>query len=62
MCPQKWNYRRQSMVLEPELIGQINRQPAFREAIANLGDEAYYDPIDMPGIRPDPSRSDRPQS
>jgi peroxiredoxin len=62
LCPQKWNYRRQSMVLEPELIGEINIQSGFWEAIANLDGEAYYDPIDMPGMRPDPSRSDRPQS
>lgn len=54
LCPQKWNYRRQSMVLEPDLVGELNTAPEFFQATAALGTQAYYEPIDMPGIRQDP--------
>ncbi len=54
LVPHKWNYRRQSMVLEPELIGELNTAPGFFNAAAALGGQAYYEPLDMPGIRPDP--------
>jgi hypothetical protein len=54
LCPGKWNYRRQSMVLDPELIGELNTQDGFYEATAALGGDSYYDAIDMPGIQPDP--------
>jgi len=54
LCPQKWNYRRQSMVLDPELVGELNTAQGFYDATAALGDQAYYDTIDIPGIRQDP--------
>lgn len=54
LCPEKWNYRRQSMVLEPELVGELNTQAGFFEATASLGGDAYYETIDMPGIQQDP--------
>ena len=54
ICPEKWNYRRQSMVLDAELIGELNTQPGFYEATAALGGDAYYDAIDIPGIQQDP--------
>ncbi len=50
LCPQKWNYRRQSMVLEPELVGQINVAPEFWEALDTLGETRYYPPADMQGM------------
>ena len=53
LCPEKWNYRRQAMVLEPELVGQLNTSPEFFEAQDALGDAPYQTPIDMPGIIPD---------
>jgi hypothetical protein len=53
LCPEKWNYRRQSMVLEPELVGELNTQAGFFAATSSLGGQAYYDTIDMPGIRQD---------
>jgi hypothetical protein len=54
LAPDHWNYRRQSMVLDPELIGELNTAPEYFEAIDRLGTSAYYDTIDMPGIRQDP--------
>lgn len=53
LCPEKWNYRRQAMVLEPELVGQLNTSPEFFEAQDALGDAPYQTPIEMPGIIPD---------
>jgi hypothetical protein len=50
VCPGKWNYFRQSMVLEPGLVGEVNRSPEFREARAALGERLYYPITDMPGI------------
>lgn len=50
LSPQKWNYRRQSMVLDPELIGQINLAPEFWEALDALGEAKYYRAADMPGM------------
>ncbi len=55
LCPENWNYFRQSMVLEPELVGQLNTAPEFFAAQAALGDKPYQTPIDMPGIIPDPA-------
>ncbi len=57
LSPERWNYRRQSMVLEPELIGELNTQSGFFEACASLGSDGYYDTIDMPGIKQDPAVS-----
>lgn len=50
LCPDKWSYRRQSMVLDPELVGQPNVSAEYFEAREALGDKHYYPPIDMPGI------------
>ncbi len=50
LCPQKWNHRRQSMALDPELVGQINVTPEYWEAFDALGDAAYYPAADMPGM------------
>jgi hypothetical protein len=51
--PEAWNYRRQSMVLEPELVGGLNVAPEFWAAQDALGADHYYPPVDMPGM-PDP--------
>ncbi len=55
LCPDKWNYRRQSMVLEPALVGELNTAPEFFAVQDALGEQDYHPPIDMPGIvtRPD---------
>ncbi len=49
-CPEQWNFRRQSMVLEPELVGELNTAPEFWAAVAALGERDYHPPIEMPGI------------
>ena len=51
LAPDKWNYRRQSMVLDPQLVGQINSAPEFVQALEDLGEGHYYPPIALPGIR-----------
>ncbi|MCP5200290.1 MAG: hypothetical protein H6977_09760 [Gammaproteobacteria bacterium] len=51
LCPDSWNYRRQSMVLEPELIGQLNTAPEFWAAVDALGDTPYYPPADLSPVR-----------
>ena len=44
--PESWNYRRQSMMLDPECIGEINGGPDFWEAVdASEGD--YYPAADL---------------
>jgi len=60
LVPLKWNYRRQSMVLSPEMIGELNAGEDFFDATAAIGNNAYYDTIDMPGIRQDPLVSGPP--
>ncbi len=52
LSPDKWNYRRQSMVLEDDAVGNLNVQPGFWEAMEALGEDRYYPPIDMEGIAP----------
>ena len=50
LCPENWNYFRQSMVLEPELVGELNTAPESWAALDGLGEQEYHPPIEMPGI------------
>lgn len=50
LSPEKWNYFRQSMVLEPELVGELNTAPEFFARQAALGDKLYVPTTEMPGI------------
>jgi hypothetical protein len=50
LSPDKWNYFRQSMVLEPELVGELNTAPEFWQRQAALGENLYFPTTDMPGI------------
>jgi hypothetical protein len=52
LAPEKWPYLRQSMVLDPELIGALNTDPEFWAAASASEKGGLYPPIDMPGIRP----------
>jgi hypothetical protein len=52
LAPGKWPYLRQSMVLDPELIGQLNTAPEFWAAASASEKGQLYPPIDMPGIQP----------
>lgn len=50
LCPDSWNYRRQSMMLDPESIGELNAGPDFWAAVdAWEGD--YYPPADLTPVR-----------
>lgn len=40
--PDSWNYRRQSMMLDPESIGQLNAGPDFWAAVDANADRPYY--------------------
>ncbi len=51
LCPDSWNYRRQSMMLDPENVGQLNAGPDFWAAVDALGDEPYYPPADLAPVR-----------
>lgn len=62
LCPDKWNYRRQSMVLSPERIGELNAGTDFFDAISALGNEPYYDRVAMAGIQEDPLVERRSES
>ncbi len=55
LCPDKWNYRRQSRVLEPELVGSLDVSPQYFEAQNARDGNAFYPPIDMPGVIGAPS-------
>ena len=45
--PKSWNYRRQSMLLDPEMVGGLNVAPEFWAAVEALGDEQYYPPAEL---------------
>lgn len=47
LCPDKWNYRRQSLVLDEENIGRMAVQPEFWKAMEELGDAPYHRPLDL---------------
>jgi hypothetical protein len=47
LCPDKWHYRRQSNMLDPESIGELNAGPEFWAAVDALGDEPYYPEADF---------------
>lgn len=51
LCPEKWNYRRQAMMLDPELVGQLNAGPEFWAAVDARSDEPYYLPADLTPVR-----------
>lgn len=59
LVPEKWTFRRQAMVLDPELIGALNVSEGYYEAIDALGEDQFYPPIDMPGIDSRPEWLDR---
>ena len=50
LCPEKWNYRRQAMVLDADSVGALNVSPGFWKAMDDLGDNTFYPDIDMPGM------------
>jgi hypothetical protein len=50
LAPGKWNYRRQSMVVSEELIGELNVAPEFWETLQAVGDGYYYKPIALPDM------------
>ena len=47
LCPDSWNYRRQSNMLDPDKVGQLNSGPDFWEAVDALGDKSFYPPADF---------------
>lgn len=47
LCPEKWNYRRQGMMLDPESIGELNAGPDFWAAVDALNGAPYYEPADL---------------
>jgi hypothetical protein len=51
LCPEKWNYRRQAMVLDPDSVGGLNVSPGFWKAMDDLGNDTFYPDIDMPGMK-----------
>ncbi len=50
LCPEKWNYRRQAMVLDADSVGALNVSPGFWKAMDALGNDTFYPDIDMPGM------------
>jgi len=47
LCPEKWNYRRQAMMLDPGSIGELNAGPGFWAAVDALGDAPFYPEPDL---------------
>ena len=50
LCPEKWNFRRQAMVLDPDSVGALNVSPGYWKAMDDLGKNTFYPDIDMPGM------------
>lgn len=44
LCPESWNYRRQSMMLDPESIGELNAGPDFWAAVDDWEGDYYTAP------------------
>jgi hypothetical protein len=42
LCPEKWNYRRQSNMLDPQSVGELNGGPDFFAQIDALSDLPFY--------------------
>jgi hypothetical protein len=59
LCPEKWNYRRQAMVLDPELVGEIDVSAEYYEGVEALGEDRFYPQIDMAGIQDTPTWVER---
>lgn len=47
LCPEKWNYRRNANMLDPQSVGELNAGPEFWAAVDALGDTPYYPPADF---------------
>ena len=47
LCPDSWNYRRQSNMLDPDKVGQLNSGPDFWEAVDALGEKPFYPAADF---------------
>mgnify|MGYP006274541289 CR=1 FL=1 len=45
--PDSWNYRRQSMMLDPASIGQLNAGPDFWAAVDARSDRPFYPPAEL---------------
>jgi hypothetical protein len=45
--PDSWNYRRQSNMLDPQSIGELNAGPDFWSAVDALGEKQFYPPADF---------------
>ena len=50
LCPEKWNFRRQAMVLDADVVGALNVSPGYWKAMGDLGKNTFYPDIDMPGM------------
>lgn len=46
LCPESWNYRRQSMMLDPASIGELNAGPDFWAAV-DAWEGEYYERADL---------------
>lgn len=51
LSPDSWNYRRQSNMLDPDKVGQLNGGPEFWAAVDALGDTPYYPPADFSMVK-----------
>lgn len=51
LCPDSWNYRRQSNMLDPQSIGELNAGPDFWEAVDALGGRPFYPVADLTPVR-----------
>lgn len=51
LSPDSWNYRRQSNMLDPDKVGQLNSGPEFWAAVDALGDTPYYPPADFSMVK-----------
>ena len=47
LCPESWNYRRQSMMLDPERVGELNGGPDFFAAFEANRHLPYYPEADL---------------
>ena len=47
LCPDKWSYRRQAMMLDPENIGELNAGPEFWAEVDKLDGKPYYEPAQL---------------
>lgn len=62
LCPDKETHRRQSRVLEPDLVSSVDVPPQYFEAENTCDGSTFYPTVNMPGVIGPPGLAERRQA